>query len=470
MTIKHGQTLASLFLALCLLGSGCGREGGAAPDAQTAQEADEAVNTADNTQTNESENESEGEENMENLETAPDLDSMTTLERAAYLEGELWGAYSLAQREDEARLAEDKAKAIEYGGVTMKYGMKIVGEPDANGLYPLYIALHGGGSDPTGEINNDQWRQMATYYLGGVRNGVYVNPRAVRDTWDCHSNPESYVCYDRLIENMILFHSVDPDRVYILGFSAGGDGVYQITPRMADRFAAANMSAGHPNGVLLENLYNMPLQLQVGINDDAYGRNKMTAQYDIVLGKLHDKYGGGYEHRTNIHLGHAHNFADYDDLKHEIVEDVRAYFRTGDDTSVKVQTSALRFLDSYTRDPLPETVVWNLGVRAKMRSVESFYWLSAPQTVTKGIVTARADREANRIEITTDESVEGDFSILLSARMFDFDRPITVVYDGEAREFTPEIDEEVMKETVAERGDPSYIFEDRVSISELFGN
>ena len=44
MTIKHGQTLASLLLALCLLGSGCGREGGAAPDAQTAQEADQTAN------------------------------------------------------------------------------------------------------------------------------------------------------------------------------------------------------------------------------------------------------------------------------------------------------------------------------------------------------------------------------------------------------------------------------------------
>ena len=85
---------------------------------------------------------------------------------------------------------------------------------------------------------------------------------------------------------MILFHGVDPNRVYILGFSAGGDGVYQITPRMTDRFAAANMSAGHPNGVKLENLYDMPLQLQVGIEDAAYNRNKVTAEYDLLLGKL----------------------------------------------------------------------------------------------------------------------------------------------------------------------------------------
>ena len=46
---------------------------------------------------------------------------------------------------------------------------------------------------------------------------------------------------------MIAFHDVNPNRVYIMGRSAGGDGIYQVAPRMADRFAAAAMSAGHPN-------------------------------------------------------------------------------------------------------------------------------------------------------------------------------------------------------------------------------
>ncbi|MCR5682932.1 MAG: hypothetical protein K6G29_10840 [Clostridiales bacterium] len=453
---------AAFLLALCLLWSGCGG-GGTTPDWP------ETAETAESAETNEM-NITEGEEDMEIAETVPDLTKMTTVDRAAYLEGKLWEEYSRAEQQDEGRIAEDAARSIAMSGVTMKYGMKVVGDPDENGLYPLYIALHGGGSDPTGEINEDQWRQMATYYLDGVKSGVYVNPRAVRDTWDCHSNPESFPIYDRLIENMILFHAVDPERVYLLGFSAGGDGVYQITPRMTDRFAAANMSAGHPNGIQLDNLYNMPIQLQVGAEDAAYNRNKVTAQYDILLEKLHDKYGGGFVHRTNIHIDRGHNFADYDDKKHEIVADVRTFFRTGKYEAVKDVTGAVAFLDQFVRDPLPDTVVWNLDVRASMRKAESFYWLSAPKTVTKGIITARADREANAIEITTDGNVSGDFSILLSARMFDFDRPVTITIDGERYEVTPEIREDVMEETLRERGDPSYIFEDRVSVSELKGN
>ncbi len=43
----------------------------------------------------------------------------------------------------------------------------------------------------------------------------------------------SYPLYERLIEAMIVLYNADPDRVYLLGFSAGGDGVYQVAPRLA---------------------------------------------------------------------------------------------------------------------------------------------------------------------------------------------------------------------------------------------
>ncbi len=142
-------------------------------------------------------------------------------------------------------------------------------------------------------MNNSQWAHMASYYQNSVKNGVHVNPRGVRDTWDCHFNPESYPLYDRLIENMIAFYDVDPNRVYLTGFSAGGDGVYAIVAKMPDRFAAANMSAGHPNGLPLWNLYNMPLLLQVGENDTAYDRNIVTAQYGQLLDGYQEELSGG---------------------------------------------------------------------------------------------------------------------------------------------------------------------------------
>lgn len=449
---KRSAAWPVLILAVCLMCAGCG-EKQASPE-PSAAETEAAAEGAEETKIEEAETE--------------EIREMTTEERAAALREELWAEYRETEGQNEERKAEDEGRVIKWGGVSMKYGMKVVGEPGDNGLYPLYIALHGGGSDETGRINEDQWRQMAVYYLDEVKSGIYVNPRAVRDTWDCHSNPESYPIYDRLIENMILFHDADPDRVYLLGFSAGGDGVYQITPRMTDRLAAANMSAGHPNGVKLDNLYNMPLQLQVGINDSSYNRNKVTAEYDLLLDKLADKYGGGYIHKTNIHIGYAHNFADYDGREHEIVEDVNTYFRKGTYTSVKSLTGAIQFLNRYTRDPLPETVVWNLSTRADKRETESFYWLSAPMTAKKGVIIAHADREANAVSVTTDKDTDtAALTVLLSARMFDFTKDITVEVNGTAYTVSPQIRTEVMEETLAERGDPSYIFEDRVSLADL---
>lgn len=102
-----------------------------------------------------------------------------------------------------------------------------------------------------------------------------------------------------------------------------------------------------------------------------------------------------------------------------------------------------------------------------MREVESFYWLSAPKTTTSGIITAHLDRDANRIVVTTDGNVNGDFSILLSTQMLDFNSPVIVEIDQNGYEFQAEINPDVMEETLYERGDASYIFEDRISLKEL---
>ncbi|MBP3867770.1 MAG: hypothetical protein J6D38_01545 [Solobacterium sp.] len=134
--------------------------------------------------------------------------------------------------EDDTR--EFEVYTLNHYGNSMKFLMETIGDPDRKGNYPLYITLHGEGSG-TQEENNHEWRAMFSYYKSAVHNGIYIAVRAVTDTWDLHFRPESYPLYDRLIQAMIMNYHVDPDRVYLLGFSAGGDGVYQIAPRMADR-------------------------------------------------------------------------------------------------------------------------------------------------------------------------------------------------------------------------------------------
>lgn len=149
--------------------------------------------------------------------------------------------------------------------------------------------------------------------------------RGITDTWNLHFQDESFPLYDRLIQNMILKYDVDPNKVYLMCFSAGGDGVYAITPRMADRFAGANMSAGHPNEVSALNLKNVAFMLQVGGKDTSYKRNLWTARYDAILNALQSNYGG-YTHRTLIHMYSEHTIYDtYDFPYPTIVSDPQAW-------------------------------------------------------------------------------------------------------------------------------------------------
>lgn len=65
---------------------------------------------------------------------------------------------------------------------------------------------------------------------------------------------------------------IDINKVFISGYSAGGDGVYNLAPRLADHLAGAAMMAGHPNGINFMNIRNIAFSIQVGGDDNAYNR------------------------------------------------------------------------------------------------------------------------------------------------------------------------------------------------------
>ena len=194
---------------------------------------------------------------------------------------------------------------LSYNNKSLKFTMEQFGARPSEG-YPLFIALHGGGGVAGHEnyyqlSNNSLWSDMASADLyrpifkgsGSGRfdkdlcidGAVYLAPRGVADAWDTHSRPESYV----LIENMIMKllqprdrPLVDSNRIYLTGFSAGGDGAYQLAARLSDRFAAANASSGHPNDAVFHNLANLPFCSQVGEMDDTIHNTKGARALAVV--------------------------------------------------------------------------------------------------------------------------------------------------------------------------------------------
>jgi dienelactone hydrolase len=411
------------------------------------------------------------------LENASDLESASAA---------LWEKYRKAVTSDGARLEEQNSRQIKYGDKTMRFSLSKKGDKPANG-YPLYIALHGGGGAPP-YVNDSQWEHMKIYYLDSVDTGVYVATRGVTDTWNLHFVDESYALYDHLIENLVAFENVDPNRVYIMGFSAGGDGVYQITPRMADRWAAANMSAGHHNWIRFDNLYNTPFLMQMGQFDSAYNRNTVAVENHIALNQLQAERGG-YVHELFLHERGSHNsWRDNDASRREqtIVANPEAWLKGEPTSSLRKNTNAVDWLNQYTRNPYPEKIYWdpqtsaprvtNLGSRyltdpaleaLLTEPKELFYWLDlAPQAGewASGVMEASFDSAKNSVQIVPGDSLDG-LRILIHQDMLDIQQPV-LVYVGDELIGSVKVQPNLrtLTRTLLERGDREFIFHGEIEV------
>ena len=256
---------------------------------------------------------------------------------------------------------------------------------------------------------------MKIYYKTSVDVGIYTAVRGISDNWNLHFEDNSYPMYDRLIENMIAFEDVDPNRVYILGFSAGGDGVYQIPTRMADRFAAANMSAGHANNIDFHNLSNTPFLMQMGARDFSYERNKILLETILSFKTLKIATlalnSDAFIHPNKAHNGWPDNLPSVRSAP--VMKNPISWLNEKDESLKNVDTNAVRWVKKHTRDPLARELVWDLSTRARREdsygedySEESlsapkdlFYWLRTPDENAEGLINISFDKKSNSIHV-----------------------------------------------------------------------
>ena len=334
-----------------------------------------------------------------------------------------------AERLASAR-AELKSGVITAGGARMPIWFTIRGQAPAGGR-SLWISLHGGGSAPP-EVNEQQWRNQQRLYA--PEEGVYVAPRGPTDTWDLWHQAHMDPLIDRLIEDMVLVHGVNPDRVYLMGYSAGGDGVYQLGTRMADRFAAASMMAGHPNETKADNLRNLPFAIFMGGQDSAFRRNEIAAEWKTELDALAAKDPGGYPHQVTIYPQHGH-------------------WMKRDDAA------AVPWLAAFTRNVRPQRIVWLQDDVTEPR----FYWLENPAPKAGQRVVARRDGQV----ITIEEAVGvEELRVLLDDSMLDLGKPVKVVFSGRTlfEGLVPHTAATIAR-TLGDRGDPRMAFSAEILLS-----
>ena len=340
---------------------------------------------------------------------------------------ELWEARAETLRAE--RKAEVEARELVHGEARMPFWYSVHGEAPEGGR-SLYISMHGGGGAPAA-VNDRQWENQKRLYR--IDEGVYVAPRAPTDTWNLWHQGHVDPLFDRLITDMVLFEGVDPDRVYLLGYSAGGDGVFQLAPRMADRYAAAAMMAGHPNETRPDGLRNLPFTLWMGASDGAYDRNKKAAEWEAALADLRAGDAGGYDHRVEILAGKGH-------------------WMDGEDAA------ALPWMAERTRDPRPERIVWLQDDVTHDR----FYWLQVDAPVARSRVVV--EREGQTVRVLEAEGIDR-LTIRLDDTMVDLDRPVRVVF-GDRVLFQGDLERHrlVLERTLAERLDPRGMYPTEVSV------
>ena len=393
----------------------------------------------------------------------------------------VWAKYVDEIKSSATRDQEHQDKAVSYNGKTMRYAYTRVGEKPVKG-YPLYIALHGGGGAPSA-VNNSQWEHMKVFYRDSITSGIYLAPRGVTDTWNLHHVRESYACYDRIIENMIVFEQVDPNKVYLLGYSAGGDAAYGIPARAADRWAGAAMSAGHPNGVRPGNYASLAFLIQVGARDAAYSRNTVAAEYDGKIKALRAAYPEHYTHATYIHAGRGHGIMDHapDGAAQKVFADPAEWLKDGEDAATtNVNANAIHWLDHYTRNPTPQKVIWDCRTAVdRSGDLEAGFWPTGEKSklhywlgldrhdedvpLEADRIVAEFDRPSNSIKVS---EIGNYVRFYLNPQMLDLSKEVTVRVEGHSLTAKPESNMRTLIQTLLDRGDPNYVFPACLTLSK----
>ncbi|MFN4873237.1 MAG: transglutaminase domain-containing protein [Akkermansiaceae bacterium] len=334
---------------------------------------------------------------IKDLQPAPDFsDDSKSLSKELAPRAIRYVYDSIVFSEKDERTAELEEKTILQGDKTMRWLEKTFGEAPATGR-SLWISMHGGGEAPA-HINHQQWQNQIQLYE--PEEGIYIAPRAPTDKWNMWHQEHIDPMFARLIENMVALRGVDPNKIYLMGYSAGGDGVWQVAPRMADHFAAASMMAGHPNEASLLGIRNLPFGIFMGANDAAVNRNKVAVEKSAEILELQKADPEGYVHMSRIYPGLPHWMNRKD-------------------------AEALPWMAKFTRKPWPKKVVWYQDDVTHQR----FYWLQIPDGVAAKEQKIIAEIIGQKINLTGD--APKGIQLLLSDELLDLDKAIEITINGQ---------------------------------------
>ena len=369
----------------------------------------------------------------------------------------LWNAIKNELSNDNTRKEEMNSKSIKcQNNQSLRFYDKVYGNAGPSG-YCLFVCLHGGGQGAP-QMNDDQWRNIIPFENNGFKQGtIAVAPRGITNTWNLHFVSESFPAITRLVENYIIFRNVDPNKVYLMGFSAGGDGTYSLSERIPYLFAACSPQAGHPNGINTVNLCNLPTYLAAGEKDTAFKRNQICVDYYRKILDQNGKYLGNYIAKVEVVAGSGHSF--------QCWKTPRNSFFNGANNASKSNDTAFTFMYSYTRNPNPTKI--SCDVKTFLTPLRNYYTQRGNSFYN--IELGKNPPDMIQLEINYDNNTinikEGNnFKLNLNSALFKKGNVVNVNHQGKTQPYQLQKDGNYAKNNMKLYCDPNYGYDSYINI------
>ena len=324
------------------------------------------------------------------------------------------------------------SNCVQFEQYISPYTVRQVGQKPATG-WPLFIAMHGGGNTPK-RVNDSQWRVMQHYYRDqpSVPGYLYLALRAPNDTWNGFYDNYVYPLVGNLTRQFLIFGEVDPNKVFLMGYSHGGYGAFAIGPKMPDHFAAIHASAGAPTDgeTSPKTLRHTVFSYMIGEKDLAYGRLQRCTNFDLAIQQLRGDRTNVYPVTMEFKPGYGHTgLPDRDKIK-----------------------------DMYpaVRNPVPRDLSWAMTDSV----ITNFFWLEAIHPAKGQEILATCEDN----HLTVQAGKDTVLNVLLDRRLVDMQQPLRLTIDGSesVRALKPEL--LTLCQTLLARGDPDLAFSIRIPI------
>ncbi len=200
---------------------------------------------------------------------------------------------------------------------TLPYRLLSPQNEEVHQKYPLVVYLHGSGS--RGNDNERPLKSLAASFTDSLNRSNYpcyvlVPQCPTKDGWTSFPDfPNSLASKPtiatmqvlELIHSLVQSHNIDAQRIYITGFSLGGEGTFDIISREPDLFACAVPLAAVADTASAKRVKDVPIWAFHG-SDDNVNETKYTRMMIEAI-----KQNGGHP-----------KYTEFPGLKHNIQKEV----------------------------------------------------------------------------------------------------------------------------------------------------